>query len=157
METLMLILGLDCASKTGWSLYNSDLKKILESGVQDFTKRRGESNGLMFLKFRRWLDDLVQMNPEIAIIAYEAAHHRGGAATEICVNLAGRAQEVAAQYGIVTAPVQTNTLKLFATGHGNADKGMMIEAAAKVLGRDPIDDNEADSVAISMWAAAEYG
>ena len=153
----MLILGLDTASKTGWSLYDSDLKRVLESGVQDFTKKRGESNGLMFLKFRRWLTDLIQMNPEITMIAYEAAHYRGGAATEICVNLTGRAQEVAAQYGILTAPVRTNTLKLFATGHGNADKGMMIDAAAKVLGRAPIDDNEADSVHISMYAAAEYG
>ena len=153
----MLILGLDCASKTGWSLYDSDLKKTLESGVQDFTKKRGESNGLLFLKFRRWLDDLIQMNPEISMIAYEQAHHRGGAATEICVNLVGRAQEVAAQYGILTAPVRTNTLKLFATGHGNADKGMMIEAAGKVLGRKPIDDNEADATMISIWCAVEYG
>ena len=153
----MLVLGLDTASKTGWSLYDSDLKRILESGVQDFTKRRGESNGLMFLKFRRWLDDMIQMNPEIALVAYEQAHHRGGAATEICVNLVGRAQEVAAQYGILTAPVQTTTLKKFATGHGNVDKVMMIEAAGKVLGRDPIDDNEADAVHVARWGASEYG
>ena len=82
----MKILALDTATKTGWAIFDSAAGRIIESGVQDFAKRRGESNGLMFLRFRAWLSQIIATaRPDL--IAYERAHHRGGAATEICVNL----------------------------------------------------------------------
>lgn len=149
----MKILALDTATKTGWAIWDGD--RILESGVQDFTKRRGESNGLMFLRFRKWLYSLCEtVMPDL--IAYEQAHHRGGAATEIGVNLTGRVQEIAAAMGVETVPVATGTLKKFATGRGNAEKTEMIEAAFTFLGRDPLDDNEADAVHLARFAAQEY-
>lgn len=157
-----MIVALDCATKTGWAIAKND-GTIVESGVQDFKKKRGESNGIMFLNFRKWLWDLVQTaktlkekEPETDLIAYEQAHFRGGAATEVCVGLQTRCQEVAAMYVIESVPVATNSLKLFATGHGKADKAVMIVKAKEVLGRDPIDDNEADAVHIARWAAARF-
>jgi len=151
--TEMKILALDTATKTGWCIYEG---RVIESGVQDFSKKRGESNGLMFMRFRKWLADLCAL-VEPDLIVYEQAHHRGGAATEICVNLTGRVQEIAANRGIEAAPVRTNSLKKFATGHGKASKEMMIEAAKPFLGRVPIDDNEADAVHVARWAQEEYG
>jgi len=149
------ILGLDMASKTGWGVVIAR-GQLMESGVQDFTKKRGESNGLMFLRFRKWLRDFCDLlNPDL--IAYEQAHFRGGAATEICVGLQTRAQEIAAERGIESAPVKTNTLKKWATGKGNAGKEEMITAAGKFMHRPPIDDNEADAVLVSLWAANEFG
>ena len=151
----MIIIGFDCATKTGWAVYDAAKKKIIESGVQDFAKKRGESNGLMFLRFNKWIAEMIAItDPDL--ICYEQAHYRGGAATEICVNLTGRVQEVAADYDLEFATVQTKKLKLFATGSGGASKEKMIEAARPILGRDPIDDNEADAVWITLWAAAEY-
>lgn len=157
-----MILALDMATKTGWAVVSSKRgsKRIVESGVMDFSKRRGESNGLLFLRFRRWLTDMVSgaIGPgEITMIAYEQARFRGGAATEICVGLQTRAQELAAEFGIESAPVATNTLKKFATGSGTAGKDLMIARAKLILGRDPIDDNEADAVHIALWANAEFG
>lgn len=149
----MKILGLDMATKTGWAILING--KIVESGVQDFSKRRGESNGLLFMRFRKWLHDLTQ-TAGIDLIAYEAAHFRGGAATELCVGLQTRAQEIAAELGIESAPVQTNTLKKFACGHGKSGKEAMIEKARTILGRDPIDDNEADAVHVAGWAEMEF-
>ena len=71
----MNILALDMATKTGWSWIVSG--KVKESGVQDFTKRRGESNGVLFLRFRKWLSDTCALvKPDL--IAYEQAHMRGG-------------------------------------------------------------------------------
>lgn len=151
----MKVLGLDTATKTGWAIFDSASGRIIESGVQDFAKRRGESNGLMFLRFRKWLSQIIDTaRPDL--IAYERAHHRGGAATEIGVNLTGRVQEAAAINGIEYASVQANSLKLWATGKGNAGKPEMIAAARKLIGRAPIDDNEADAVMIAAWAACEY-
>jgi Holliday junction resolvasome RuvABC endonuclease subunit len=150
----MKILGLDMATKTGWCLYDASTKKIIESGVQTFEKRRGESNGLNFLRFRRWLHSFVAgFKPNL--IAYERAHYRGGAATELCVGFQTRAQEVAAEFEIESMPVATTTLKKFATGKGNADKAAMIAKAHEVIGIPPIDDNEADAVCVAVWAASE--
>lgn len=148
-----MILALDMASRTGWALVQDG--KVIESGIVDFSKRRGESNGLMFLRFRKWLQEITRMS-QVRLIAYELAHFRGGAATEICVGLQTRAQEMAAELGIESAPVASSTLKKFATGTGRAGKDEMIEKAAKVIGRRPIDDNEADAVLVGLWAESEY-
>lgn len=156
-----MILALDMASKTGWALIRDG--KVLESGVQDFTKRRGESNGLMFLRFRRWLHGLISEvghkaeRPDqfVQLIAYEQAHFRG-ASTEILLGLQTRAQEMAAEFGIESAPVHTSTLKKWACGSGRADKEKMKERAKESLGREPLDDNEADAVCVGLWAQNEF-
>jgi Holliday junction resolvasome RuvABC endonuclease subunit len=155
-----MILGLDCATKTGWAITRNG-GTILESGVMDFSKRRGESNGAMFLRFRKWLSDLFETQkgfPEGAItfVAYEQAHHRGGAATEIGVNLTGRVQEQCADLGLEYVAIHTATLKKWATGSGKADKTQMMARATTFLGRPPEDDNEADAVLIAMWAHENY-
>ncbi len=54
--------------------------------------------------------------------------------------------------GIESAPVKTNSLKLWATGKGNASKDAMKKVAAQALGRPPIEDNEADAVLVGLWA-----
>lgn len=150
-----MILGIDAATKTGWCLV--DEGKVIESGVKDFKKQKGESNGLMFLKFRGWLQNLLSEHKDIDLVAYEAAHHRGGYATEVCVNLVGRVQEVCAEREIEYVPVHTGTLKKFATGDGTADKAMMILQATEVLGREPQDDNEADATLLALLAYKRYG
>ena len=101
-----MVLGLDMASKTGFAFVKDG--KVVESGVQDFTKQRGESNGLMFMRFRKWLVEITSAY-EVGLIAYEKAHFRGGAATEICVGLQTRAQEIAAELNVESAPVATDS------------------------------------------------
>ena len=48
------------------------------------------------------------------------------------------------------------TIKRFATGKGNADKAAMI-AAVRGRGFEPADDNEADAIAILLWALETHG
>lgn len=155
---MSIVLGLDCATKTGWCLWDAAAGKRLESGVVTFTVGRGESPGLRFLRFRTWLYELVRLGTAngLALVAYEQAHHRGGAATELCVGFTTRVQEIAADNRIECATVHTGTLKKWATGSGAAGKPEMMAAAVPHLGRDPIDDNEADAVHIARWAAATY-
>lgn len=148
------IIGLDLATKTGWAIFKDG--KLFESGVQDFSKKRGESNGMMFLRFRNWLNSVLAI-PGITCVVYEQAHHRGGAATEIAVNLTGRVQECCAERGIEYATVHTGTLKKWATGSGAADKGQMMARAVTYLGRKPVDDNEADACLIAAYGWEEYG
>jgi len=148
-----MILAIDAATKTGWCVWRGG--RIYESGVQDFSKRRGESNGAMFLRFRAWLSRMTDL--PLKLIVYEQAHHRGGAATEICVNLTGRIQEICAERGIEYATIHSGSLKKWATGSGSAGKGEMMARAVTYLGRKPLDDNEADAVLMAAYAGEEYG
>jgi Holliday junction resolvasome RuvABC endonuclease subunit len=108
----------------------------------------------MFLRFRVWLQSMLR---EVDFVVYEQAHHRGGAATEICVNLTGRVQEMCAAKKIEFSTVHSGTLKKWACGGGKADKEQMKEMAAHYIGRPAVDDNEADAVLMAIWAEAEYG
>lgn len=154
-------LALDCATKTGFCVVDMYTGKIISSGVQDFKKKRGESNGLMFMKFRRWLRDLLTETkacaPQgLALVAYERAHFRGGAATELCVGMQTRVQELAEEFGVPSAPVTTSELKLAFTGSGRASKAAMEEHAKRYLKRDPEDDNEADAVLVAQWCVKNH-
>ncbi len=148
-----MILALDTGTRTGWCLW--DKGKVIESGTEDFSKQRGESNGMMFLRFRYWLGYMLTAY-NISLVIYEMAHHRGGAATEIGVNLTGRVQECCSEHNIEYTTVHSNTLKKWATGAGNADKGEMMVAATRILGRKPIDDHEADACLMAKWASEKY-
>lgn len=148
----MNILALDCATKTGWATL---VDGQIESGMQDFTKKRGESNGMLFLKFNQWLRRLNEY--PFGLIVYEQAHHRGGAATEICVGLSTRAQEYAVTYHSEHWAVHTATLKKAITGNGRASKEDMMAYFKEQTGREPEDDNEADAYALLRYAMDELG
>jgi hypothetical protein len=142
------------ATLTGWGMVKEG--KVITSGVQDFTKRRGESNGILFMRFRKWLLDLIDLAPEkIKVIGYEQSHFRGSG-TELLLGLQTHAQEVAAVCGIESIGVHSGTLKKFTCGGGKAHKEDMIKKAAIILGRDPIDDNEADAVHVAIWTENEF-
>ncbi len=157
----MRILALDLGTKSGWALWDG---ARIESGVQDFTKQRGESNGMLFLKFNRWLHETVYdhyiHSVKDTLIAFEQAHHRGGAATEIAVGLMTRVLEFCARYGIEHTSVHSMTLKKFATGRGNASKEEMIQRVRRrgLVHLDYIpDDNEADALWLLIYALEKFG
>jgi Holliday junction resolvasome RuvABC endonuclease subunit len=52
--------------------------------------------------------------------------------------------------------VPVGTIKRHATGKGNANKDAMM-AAARARGFSPADDNEADAIAILLWAIETNG
>ena len=166
----MKILALDTATKTGWATL---INWQIESGVQDFTKKRGESPGILFLRFNAWLmgialktlpgstaaapftEILEDGYKPFDVIVYEQAHHRGGYAANLCVGLTTRLQEFAARIGAESMAVQSGTLKKATTGKGNASKEEMMVWFKEQTGRDPIDDNEADAYALLMLACKE--
>lgn len=58
--------------------------------------------------------------------------------------------------GVPYQGVPVGTIKRFATGKGNANKAAMIKAA-RTKGFSPADDNEADAIAILLWAIETKG
>ena len=143
------VLALDLGTRTGWALAEHGR---VESGVQVFDVRRGESPGMRYLRFNRWLDDV---GPRVSLIVYEQTHQRGGAATEVAAGFATRVQEFCARLGLEHAAVHSATLKKFATGRGNAKKPEMVAAARSRLGYRGDDDDEADARWLLAYAEAE--
>lgn len=149
----MKILALDLATKTGWAALVND---GVESGVQMFDVRRGESPGMRFLRFNRWLDTMLEtVVPDLVV--YEQNFRRGGAATEIAAGFSTRVQEATARRGVEHATVAVGTLKKWATGNGGSKKPAMMARAAELYPNVPIlDDNHADALLILAWAEETY-
>lgn len=143
----MKILALDCATNTGWAIRSGS--KVIH-GTQVFDLKRGESQGMRWIRFRSWLAEMLR-NESFTVIAYEQAHHRGGAATQVGVGFAIHIQTFCAERGIEHTDFHTGMIKKFATGKGNADKSEMI-IKARELGYSPKNDNEADAIHILLLA-----
>ena len=60
------------------------------------------------------------------------------------------------QNGIPYEGVPVGTIKRHITGKGSADKAAVI-AAVRARGFNPADDNEADAIAILLWAIDTHG
>lgn len=154
----MNVLALDLATKTGWAL---GAERMTESGVQVFDVKRGESPGMRYVRFRRWLDEIATAAD---LIVYEqTVSSPGRIAVEIADGLATRVQEYCALQklsgrSVEHQPVYPATIKKFVTGKGNAKKPAVIEAVIRrgwfPAGRDA-DDNEIDAIALFHYALAE--
>lgn len=154
-----IVLALDPGTHCGWAL--ADGRRLLEYGQESFDVRRGSSPGMRWIEFRRWLSEWFRTGREYApnLIAYEQAHHRGGAATQVAYGFTTRIEEFAASQGAEYVAVHTATLKKFMTGHGRADKAAMERAALKRWALDPelpITEHEADALCVLGWAVARY-
>jgi Holliday junction resolvasome RuvABC endonuclease subunit len=149
------ILALDLATRSGWALLEAGR---IESGIETFDVKRGESPGMRYVRFNRWLDEFVLHSstalPRVELIVFEQAHQRGGAATEVAAGFSTRVLEFCAEHGIEHASVHTASLKKWTTGKGNADKAAMLEAVSRRWKRVDTDD-EADAVALLYYSLAE--
>lgn len=152
----MRILSLDLATKTGWALWDGSR---IESGVQDFTRKRGESHGFLFWSFDRWLETVFIVGIDL-IIYEQPATFRSGAANAIAHGLSAFLQKRCEQHGLAATVVNTMTLKKWATGSGRAGKEEMIQAARRrgFVHLDYIpDDNEADALLLLAYAIEKFG
>jgi hypothetical protein len=139
------LLALDLGTTTGWAISEGGL---VSSGSQSFKPGRFEGGGMRFLKFKRWLSTLEGGDRCMSAVYYEevrrhagvdAAHAYGGFLAHLTAWCEARS--------IPYEGVPVGTIKRFATGKGNADKAAMI-AAVKSHGFAPVDDNEADALAL---------
>lgn len=147
------ILALDCATATGWA---TNCFLSVESGVRRFDLKRGESPGMRWIEFRRWLGVMLSCDPAPQVVVFEQPFigpMRSGTVAEIAYGMATRVQEMCADAGIEFRPVHNAIVKAHATGKGNAGKPEMLAAAAQRWGRPELtDDNEADALCILAWA-----
>jgi hypothetical protein len=149
------LLALDLGTTTGWALRLAD--GMLHSGSVSFRGSRFDGGGMRFVRFRGFLDGVLANAGGIDAIHFEevrrhvgtdAAHLYGG----FLATLTAWCEERRIPYA--GAPV--GTIKRHIAGKGNADKATVI-AAVRARGFDPADDNEADAIAILLWAIETDG
>ena len=149
------VLALDLGTTTGWALRGQD--GGITSGTISFKSSRFEGGGMRYLRFRRWLAEIASLSGGLTRIPFEevrrhvstdSSHAYGG----FLATLTAWCEQEAIPY----EGVPVGTIKRYATGRGNADKAAMI-AAIQARGFRPSDDNEADAIALLLWATDTTG
>lgn len=144
------ILALDLGTKTGWAIRKSSGEII--SGTDNFKVSYFQSQGMMFLSFKRWLIELNHSCGDIDYIYFEAVRrHLGTDAAHIYGGFLAHLTAFAESRKIEYKGVGVGTIKKHITAKGNASKQQVIEAI-KSKGFKPVDDNEADALALLDFA-----
>ncbi len=150
-----VVAALDLGTTTGWALQTAD--GLITSGTVSFRPSRYDGGGMRYLRFRGWLDQLAgDAGPISAIHFEEVRRHVGTDAAHVYGGLLATLTSWAETAVIAYQGVPVGTIKRHATGKGNANKDAMM-AAARARGFSPADDNEADAIAILMWALETRG
>jgi hypothetical protein len=148
-----VILALDLGQKTGWAVRNRD--GAIASGVQEFRPGRFEGGGMIWLRFRSWLQEVDETSGGVGVVVFEeVVAHRGVTASHCYAGFLAHLTAWGEANKIPYRGVPVGTIKRHVTGKGNADKQAVIDAVRR-LGFAPADDNEADALALLHWAIAQ--
>lgn len=149
------VLALDLGLTTGWAIRTCD--EFISSGTLSLKSSRYDGGGMRYLRFTNWLSEMDRLSGPIEAIYFEEVRrHAGTDAAHVYGGLMATLTAWAELRGVPYQGVPVGTIKRHATGHGNANKQAMIDAARK-HGFSPADDNEADAIAILLWAIETQG
>jgi Holliday junction resolvasome RuvABC endonuclease subunit len=150
-----VVLALDLGTTTGYAIRNRD--GVIASGTVSFRPNRYDGGGMRYLRFRTWLEAIVQDVAPINVVHYEEVRrHLSTDAAHVHGGLLATLTAWCEQRSIAYQGVPVGTIKRHVTGKGNADKATVI-AAVRARGFKPADDNEADALAILLWATETQG
>lgn len=149
------ILALDLGTTTGWAIRLGE--DDITSGTLTLRPSRFEGGGMRFLRFRGWLDEIQRASGGVGRVAFEEVRrHAGTDAAHIYGGFLAHLTAWCEERRVPYEGVPVGTIKRFATGRGNADKAAMM-AAVTARGFAPADDNEADAIALLLWAIEARG
>ena len=149
------ILALDLGTSTGWAIRSHD--GLITSGTVSLRPSRFDGGGMRYLRFTNWLTEINSLSGPIAAIYFEevrrhlgvdAAHLYGGFLATLTAWCEHRA--------IAYQGVPVGTIKRHATAKGNAGKDAVV-GAVTARGFNPKDNNEADAIALLLWAIETRG
>ena len=145
----MKILAIDLGNKMGAAAMDGDA--IVSQSVKH--KNSKGAAGHQYLHFRYWLSSLgVYWD---AIYYEKVENHKGVYAAHAYGGYLATLQAFCCEKNIKLVPVPVKTVKKHWTGNGNAGKPLMI-AEANRRGFQPVDDNEADALAILDYAKTNF-
>lgn len=142
------ILALDLGTRTGYALLRADGR--VESGTERFDLKPNEGQGQRYVKFRRWLVETKQANPDIGELLFEQVMGHGAfavIAAHVYGGLLATLQAFGEHHNIPYRGIGVSTIKKQFAGHGKASKTDVIRQC-EVMGFKPTSDNEADAIAL---------
>jgi Holliday junction resolvasome RuvABC endonuclease subunit len=152
------VLALDLGTTTGWALSLPD--RSVTHGYVSFKPQRFEGGGMRYLRFRRWLDELLATTaPKGAASGLDAVYfeevrrHLGVDAAHAYGGFLATLTAWCEHQKIPYQGVPVGTIKRHVTGKGNVGKAEVI-VAMRALGHPVIDANEADALALLHWVMA---
>jgi hypothetical protein len=149
------ILALDLGSTTGWAVRTARCRIL--HGTAEFRPSRYEGGGMRYLRFGKWLEQTLDVTGGIdAVYFEEVRRHAGTDAAHVHGGLLATLTAWCEGHGIPYQGVPIGTWKRHVCGKGNASKDEVI-AAMRERGFEPSDDNEADAIAILLWALDTNG
>lgn len=144
MTTLALDLGMRC----GWAIGYAPTDIV--HGVMEFRPGRYEGGGMMWLRFKRWLTEMLDKHGPLDCIYFEEVRaHKGTAAAHTYGGFLSHLSAFCESRSVPYQGVPVGTIKKHACGKGNAGKPAMM-AAMRECGFEPEDDNDADALALLM-------
>ena len=149
------ILALDLGTTTGWALRGHD--GLITSGTASFRPGRYDGGGMRYLRFQRWLETLAHDTGGLGTIYFEEVRrHVGTDAAHLYGGFLATLTSWCEREQVAYQGVPVGTIKRFATGKGNAGKDAVL-TAIRLRGYQPADDNEADAIALLLWAIETEG
>lgn len=147
-ENIKQILALDLGQNTGWALRRRC--GDIHSGVNRFKPGRFEDSGMALLRFRAFLDSMQEMGGVDYCVFEEVRRHLGTTACHVYGEFMGQLKIWAKDHSVPYLGVPVATIKKHITGKGNASKEEVCRAVMH-RGHTPMDDNEADALALLFW------
>ena len=145
----LTVLALDLGTTTGWAVRPRE--EQIAHGTINFKPQRFEGGGMRYLRFKHWLSELKSVTGDLhAVYFEEVRRHVGVDAAHAYGGFMAHLTAWCEHHNIPYQGVPVGTIKRHATGKGNASKDEMI-AAVRARGFDPMDDNEADALALLLW------
>lgn len=147
------ILALDLATKVGWA--HSDG----QSGMQDFSPKRGDSPGMRFLMFRAWLRRIHELAPSDLIVYEQPGKFRSAAANHILHGFITEVETFQTEVGVqLTSHPPSPVKKLFlpkTSVKGRNKQRMMIQVENRWPHVRLESDDHADAIALLWYTMME--
>lgn len=148
------ILALDLGQHCGWA-YSGHDRRIL-FGTEKFERKKSEDVGIVWLRFATWVSDIASAS-DCELIAYEdIMAHRGTIASHWYGGFWAHTTAMAAKANIRCIGVGVKTIKMSACGRGDAGKNDIVMAMIR-KGHNPMNDNEADALALLHHVLKNHG
>jgi Holliday junction resolvasome RuvABC endonuclease subunit len=150
----MNILALDLGTRMGWALLQT---AEITNGSVSFATNKLAGFGVRFLNFRNWLVEMLSKHKIDMVVFEDVRNHAGVYAAHAYGGFAAILTSVCETLKIPYRGFGVKTIKKFVTGSGNASGATTASKqdvinAVRTRGYDPIDDNEADAIALALLA-----
>jgi len=146
-------LCVDIGTHLGWAYVDNGV--VLGSGTLDLSPAKGDRPGARYARFAQWLVGQRAKGRIDEVVYEEVFNHKGIGAGHIYGGLVAILQCFCEESHTPYRGIGVQAIKIHATGSGRASKDDVV-LWARSNGFRPVDDNEADALALASLVGTGY-